>query len=255
MFPTRVLKCAECGAALPSERGPAIACAYCGAVNQTDLTPPLAAVDVSPAGGEASARLDEVAPRLELPRATKALDRPAPPRARRSGLWTLAVFGLVSIVGFVLISPSARCVDWVSGPFCEIDANGDGRPDLAMKARRSGGEKLFALDGRGGAVRWSAGALSTSGDEMVFCAVHLAPTRTGVLIAGKRPDGHLRFAWVRASDGEVVYDRPLPEDSDSLNDVFGVMVDSADMAYVDVNSRLYAYDVQSGEARWHTGLF
>jgi outer membrane protein assembly factor BamB len=90
---------------------------------------------------------------------------------------------------------------------------------------------------------------------MVFCAVHLAPTRTGVLIAGKRPDGHLRFAWVRASDGEVVYDRPLPEDSDSLNDVFGVMVDSADMAYVDVNSRLYAYDVQSGEARWHTGLF
>jgi hypothetical protein len=26
-------------------------------------------------------------------------------------------------------------------------------------------------------------------------------------------------------------------------------------AYVDVNSRLYAYDVQSGRALWHTGLF
>jgi hypothetical protein len=293
------------------------------------------------------------------------------------------VVGLLCIIGFVILTPSARCVDWVSGPFCEIDVNGDGQPDLAMKGRRLSGEKLLVLDGRSGAVHWSASALSTSSEEQVFCAgpaavltqhadlhielfgsngrriaslgvadevksvrnaagcvnielgdgtslaidlasgqtggtcagvhpsardewdatrtfeqggvsigdlhvlnapqggsvvrvalradragqvlwtrstdivsngAHLAPTRNGVLVAGKMPDGHLRLAWVRAADGEVVYEHGLPE-GDDLNDVFALMVDSADMAYVDVNSNLYAYDVQSGNARWHTGMF
>ena len=54
------------------------------------------------------------------------------------------MLGLLGIVGFVLLSRSARRVDWVSGPFCEIDANGDGRPALAMKARSGvADEKLF----------------------------------------------------------------------------------------------------------------
>jgi outer membrane protein assembly factor BamB len=384
MPPTTVLKCAECGAALPSGSGPTLTCAYCGALNRTDLEPHPSASEVRPAAVEASAPLPERERWPEPPRASPPRDHRATP-ARPLGCGALAVLGLLSLVGFGIFSPSARCMDWVAAPFCEVDANGDGRPDLAMRARRvGGGEKLFALDGRGGAVLWSASALGTGSDEAVFCAgpravlaqhadlrielfgsdgrliasraasdrvrsvregtgcveielgdgtsiaasltgtqsaatcpgaqpssasdwdktrafeksgatigglhvvagsqgeslvrlvlsadragqvawtrpfeivrngVHLAPTRTGVLIAGKRPDGHLRVAWVRASNGEVVYDHSLPEDADSLNDVFAVMVDSADVAYVDVSSRLYVYDVQSGDARWHTGLF
>jgi outer membrane protein assembly factor BamB len=293
------------------------------------------------------------------------------------------VLGLLGLVGFVSLNPSARCVDWVSAPFCEIDIDGDGHPDLAMKGRRLSGEKLFALDGRGGAVRWTAGDLSTSSSDAVFCAgpaavlvqhsdlhvelfasdgrllaatsaadkvdsvrsgtgcvqvelgnhtslvmsltsgqavaacpashppapsdwdvtraftgagvtigelhvvqvpqegnvvrvvlradragqvvwtrpldvvaqgAHLAPTRSGILVAGKLPDDHLRLAWVHADDGAIGYELPLPEDDDSLNGVWAIMVSSADTAYVDVNSHLFAYDVPSGEKRWHTGL-
>jgi outer membrane protein assembly factor BamB len=381
---TEVLKCADCGAALPSGSGPTITCTYCGAINRMDLQQPPSASEVRPAAVEASAPRREPERRLEPPRASPPRDHLATP-ARRSGRWPLAMLGLLCIVGFVICSSSAKCVDWVNAPFCEIDANGDGRPALAMKARRArGDEKLFAFDGRGGAVLWSASALGTSSDEAVFCAgpravlaqhadlrielfgsdgrliisraaadkvrsvrdgpgcveielgdgtsiaasltgtqsaatcpgahpsssfdgdttgafehggvtigglhvvaafqggsvlrvvlsadragqltwtrrleivrngVHLTPTRAGVLIAGKRPDGHLRLAWVRASNGEVVYEHALPEDTDGVNDVFATTVDSDDVAYVDVNSQLYTYDVQSGDARWYTGLF
>jgi outer membrane protein assembly factor BamB len=296
------------------------------------------------------------------------------------------VLGLVGLVGFVILSPSARCVDWVAGPFCEIDVDGDGHPDLAMKGRRFSGEKLFALDGRSGKVRWTASELSTSSD-VVFCAgrtavlvqhadlhvelfasdgrligassvadkvdsvrsgegcvqidlgnhtslvmsltsgqsggtcpgagppatsdwdfagafaragagltvgdlhvvkvpqdakvervvlradrggqvvwtrptdivaggAHIAATRSGVLVVGNLPDGHLRLAWLRANDGGIGYEFPLPEPEDDVafNKVWAIMVDSADTAYVDVNSHLFAYDAASGVRRWHTGL-
>jgi hypothetical protein len=97
-------------------------------------------------------------------------------------------------------------------------------------------------------------ALWTRSTDIVHNGAHLAPTRTGILIAGKLPDEHLRVAWVRASDGAIGYELPLPEDDDGMNTVWAVHVDSGDTAYVDVNSHLFVYDASSGVPRWHTGL-
>src|SRR3974390_2437231 len=78
----RVLKCAECGAALPSGSGTAITCTYCGAVNQKD--PPdrtTSAPEAEVSRPAAAAVSRPAAAEVSQPAASVERDRPAAPRA------------------------------------------------------------------------------------------------------------------------------------------------------------------------------
>jgi outer membrane protein assembly factor BamB/DNA-directed RNA polymerase subunit RPC12/RpoP len=182
---TEVVKCSNCGAALPSRVGSeGLHCEYCGTLNVLEEEP------------AAPVREQPARPSIDLPKPAAAVSPAAKPRAGGGcGPWVALIVLIIGGVAFWLV----RRPGWegVHGVIF-TDLNGDGVPDFVGREQSTLGVSIGAFDGNGGGELWSGpylgayldtyqGTLGLAGDTVLFSMP------TGELYAFGAKDGKKRW--------------------------------------------------------------
>jgi outer membrane protein assembly factor BamB len=107
---------------------------------------------------------------------------------------------------------------------------------------------LEALKGRDGSDAWLAATGEFATPAQGF------PAQVGSVIyteGSLAPGGPGKLSAVRATDGHILWQEPLPFPSDSYLAAFTMAADTATVLLTDRHSGLYALDTATGKTRWH----
>lgn len=126
--------------------------------------------------------------------------------------------------------------------------------DLVVRLETADAQRrvqLSAFDASGGEVpRWR----TTVEVRLSGLVGGAHATDRGLFVAGNHPDddGLIAYAFVRAKDGQVIYQRTL-QASDRSDAVLWEMAASGDLAFLHFERALAAVDIRTGARRWQRG--